>query len=86
MTSNATIVARYDFEDGLIPSASTDLDTNSVAGTFQNGAGLVLTASTVGDNTASPFASSVATGDIDSNPDGAILLAACRPQISEDCG
>lgn len=65
-----TVVARYDFETA-VPAPSVDADAGSVAGTFQGGAGITLSASTVGDNSTVPFTTSVATGDTNAQADGA---------------
>lgn len=67
----ADIVARYDFEDGSI--TSSDADPNSTAGIFIPSAGLTYASSTVGDNQATPFTTSAATGDVNGSPDSNLI-------------
>ena len=77
-----TIIARYDFEDGSV--ASSDSEASSTASAFAAGSGITgFQSSTVGDNTASPFTTSAATGDSNGSPDGRIFTGTSADQTTQ---
>ena len=77
------VVAQYDFEDGGF-GTSSDGDANSIASNFTAGAGISgFGISTVGDNSAVPFASSVGTGDANNDPQAALFTGSSAAQATQ---